>query len=120
MDKNEIEKVRGVPLDDVLERFGAQRDPQDPQRNWKTHAGRITVTDAKFYNHDQETGGGGSIDLAMHLGGFKFTQAVAWLGGNVGRTETIQQYPAEAVEQATPLPRTKPAPKPAIPAPHAL
>ena len=119
MDKNEIEKLRGVPLDAVLEQFGAQRDPQDPERNWKTHAGRITVTDGKFYNHDQQVGGGGSIDLAMHLGGFKFKDAVAWLGGNVGRTETIQQYQAEAVEHATRILDTTPAPKLGIPAPDA-
>jgi hypothetical protein len=119
MDKNEIEKVRDVSLDDVLERFGAQRDPQDPQRNWKTHAGRITVTGGKFYNHDQETGGGGSIDLAMHLGGFKFKEAVGWLGGNVSRTEAIQQYQVESVEQAKRILDTTPAPKLEIPAPDA-
>jgi Protein of unknown function (DUF3991)/Toprim-like len=117
MDKNEIEKLRRVPLDTVLERFGAERDPQDPTRNWKTHAGRITVTDGKFYNHDQETGGGGSIDLAMHLGGFRFKEAVAWLGGNVGRAEAIQQYQAEAVERATHILDTTPSPKLGIPAP---
>lgn len=52
-----LEAARNSP-EAVLERFGAQPDPQDPKRNWKSHAGRITVTDGKFYNHDQEQGGG--------------------------------------------------------------
>lgn len=117
MNKNQINNVRGIPLDIVMERFGAERDPQDPKRNWKSHAGRITITDGKFYNHDQETGGGGAIDLAMHLGGFRFKEAVAWLGGNFGRDEAIQQYQSEAVVRATSILDTTPSPKLGIPAP---
>ncbi len=52
MEKSDIDKARGIDLETVLEGFGAIRDPADPKRNWKTHAGRVTVTDEKFYNHD--------------------------------------------------------------------
>lgn len=119
MDKLEISKLREIPLEAVLERFGAQPDPQDPKRNWKSHAGRITVTDGKFYNHDQEQGGGGSIDLAMHLGGFKFKEAVAWLGGNISRDAAINQYQAEARKHAERILDTTPAPKLDVPEPVA-
>lgn len=119
IDKAEISKAREIPLESVLEKFGANRDPQDPNRNWKTHAGRITVTEGKFFNHDQQQGGGGAIDLAMHLGGFKFKEAVAWLGGNIGRDETVHQYQAEAGKHATRILDTTPPPKLEVPSPDA-
>ncbi|MDR8920774.1 hypothetical protein FEP54_05609 [Burkholderia multivorans] len=119
MDKLEISKLRETPLEAVLERFGAQPDPQDPKRNWKSHAGRITVTDGKFYNHDQEHGGGGAIDLAMHLGGFRFKEAVAWLGGNISRDAAITQYQAESRKHAERILDNTPAPKLGIPEPVA-
>lgn len=115
MDKLEISKAREIPLEAILERFGAERDPTDPKRNWKTHAGRMTITDDKFYNHDLERGGGGAIDLAMQLGGFKFKDAVAWLGGNISRDAAIQQYQAEAVKHAGRILDDTPAPKLAVP-----
>jgi Protein of unknown function (DUF3991)/Toprim-like len=117
MDKSEIARLREVPLEAVLERFGAQRDPQDPKRNWKSHAGRITLTEGKFFNHDQEQGGGGAIDLVMHLGGYKFAEAVAWLGGNVGREAAIQQYQVEAEKHAGRILDSTPSPKLEVPSP---
>lgn len=119
MDKSEVAKWRELPLDSVLERMGGQRDPQDPKRNWKTHAGRITVTGGKFYNHDQEQGGGGAIDLVMHLGDMRFKEAVAWLGGNIDRETAIAQYQAEATKHASRILDTTKVPKLAIPDPDA-
>ncbi|QPH46373.1 DUF3991 and TOPRIM domain-containing protein (plasmid) [Pseudomonas fulva] len=117
MEKSDIDKARGIELEAVLEGFGAIRDPADPKRNWKTHAGRVTVTDEKFYNHDADKGGGGAIDLAMHLGGFGFKDAVAWLGGTHGREAAVQTYQAEARHQATRILDTTPKPKLEIPEP---
>jgi hypothetical protein len=119
MDKDEIVRLRQLPLETVLEGFGAQRDPQDPTRNWKTQVGRITVTEGKFYNHDQEKGGGGAIDLVMHMGDFSFPKAVAWLGGHVGKDAAIAQYQAEAVKHAGRILETTPSPKLEVPAPDA-
>lgn len=119
MDKDEIVRLRQLPLDTVLEGFGAQRDPQDPTRNWKTQVGRITITEGKFYNHDQDKGGGGAIDLVMHMGDFSFTKAVAWLGGQIGKDAAIAQYQAEAVKHAGRIIETTPSPKLEVPAPDA-
>ena len=115
MDKLEISKAREIPLEAILERFGAERDPNDPKRNWRTHAGRITITGDKFYNHDLERGGGGAIDLAIQLGGFKFKEAVAWIGGNVSRDAAIQQYQVEAVKHASRILDDTPSPKLGVP-----
>lgn len=119
MDKSRLAELREIPLDAVLERFGAQRDPQDPTRNWKTPAGRMTVTGSQFYNHDATQGGGGAIDLVMHLGGFRFKEAIAWLGGNIGREAAVRQYQVESQKHAERILDHTPAPKLGIPEPDA-
>src|SRR5690349_11869604 len=88
MDTDQLHHFRTVSLEAVLEGFGAQRDPKDPRRNWKTGDSRITVTGDKFFDHNQEKGGGGAIDLTLHLLGrdFRhptradFLEATRWLG----------------------------------------
>jgi hypothetical protein len=77
-----ISQARAVPLEDVLERFGAHRARNDPKRNWKLDGSRITVHGALFYDHVREAGGGGAIDPACHLGGWNFREAMAWLTGD--------------------------------------
>ena len=46
--------------------------------------GRMTVTGPKFYNHDAKIGGGGAIDLVMHLRQVDFREAVRYLVGVSG------------------------------------
>ena len=78
MESERIEKLRNIKLDVVLEFAGAERSPKD-RNNWKSESGRITVTGTKFFNHDARRGGGGAIDLAMHLRNCNFRDAVAFL-----------------------------------------
>ena len=109
--KQEINDLRAIPLGLVMERMGAEPDPADPKRNFLHPAGRITVTDDKFYNHTQGKGGGGAVDLAMHLGDCSFKEAISWLAKEVGKEETIRQYQVEArarverISQETPVPK---------------
>ena len=53
MDKDDIARVRAIPLEAVLQHLGAAPDPKDPAHNWRLGASRITVTDARFYDHNQ-------------------------------------------------------------------
>lgn len=115
--KAEAARVREIPLDAVLERLGCERDPADPKNNWKTPAGRITVTGSKFFNHDQGEGGGGAIDLAKELLACDYKAAVAWLGAEIGRDAAIGAAMAAAkakakaaVETAPPSPVPTPSP----------
>jgi hypothetical protein len=62
----------------VLRETGAQRDRYDKAK-WHTPKGAISITGMKFMNWHQSRGGGGAIDLAMHLNGLDFKAAVAWL-----------------------------------------
>src|SRR5271156_3826718 len=106
MDKDEIARVRAVPLETVLQRLGAERDPKDPVHNWRLGASRITVTDARFYDHNQagalhrmregRAGGGGAIDLVQYLKDIGFREAVRELGGLASAREALGSVTAKA------------------------
>jgi hypothetical protein len=70
--------VRTVPLETVLLSRGAVRDRHDRSK-WHTEQGPLSVTGPKFMNWQRGHGGGGAIDLVMHLAGVDFRTAVAWL-----------------------------------------
>lgn len=70
--------VRAVPLEAVLLCRGAVRDRRD-RHKWHTEQGPLSVSGPKFMNWQQGQGGGGAIDLVMHLAGVSFREAVAWL-----------------------------------------
>jgi hypothetical protein len=70
--------VRAVPLETVLIFRGAKRDRHDRSK-WHTEQGPLSVTGPKFINWQRGQGGGGAIDLVMHLADVDFRTAVAWL-----------------------------------------
>ena len=70
--------VRDVPLVAVLLARGAVRDRHD-RGKWHSEQGPLTITGAKFMNWSQDRGGGGAIDLVMHLAHVNCATAVAWL-----------------------------------------
>ena len=67
----------------VLIRWGAQRDHHDRNR-WCTERGPLSVTGAKFFNWHRSWGGGGAIDLVMHLGRMEAEAAIEWLERHLG------------------------------------
>lgn len=73
-----LDQLRRVPLPAVLREAGAQRCRSDKAK-WHTPKGDISITGMKFMNWHQSLGGGGAIDLAMHLNDLDFKKAVAWL-----------------------------------------
>lgn len=70
--------VRALPLETVLLFRGAVQDRHD-RRKWHTEQGPLSVSGPKFINWRRGQGGGGAIDLVMHLAGVDFRTAVAWL-----------------------------------------
>lgn len=84
-------KLRAVPLTSVLPLCGAQPDLGDP-RKWHTVQGVLTVTEPKFMNWNCGRGGGGAIDLVMHLQGLGFGQALEWLENHFG-TDAVVSVP---------------------------
>ena len=73
--RRQADAVRSIALETVLACWGAQRDRRD-RSQWRTPRGPLTVTGPKFFNWNQEQGGGGAIDLVMHLGGWDAKQAI--------------------------------------------
>jgi hypothetical protein len=76
--RHRLQQLRAIPLESVLAATGAQPDRQDKAR-WHTARGAVSITGMKFMNWNQGRGGGGAIDLAMHLNGLDFKAAVEWL-----------------------------------------
>ena len=120
MDAQELQRIRTVPLEAVLEGFGAQRDPKDPKRNWRVGSSRITVTGDKFFDHSEERGGGGALDLTLYLMGHDprrltgkdLQEAARWLGA----TDRVAQVAAQRMSEkpladvATSKPQAPPVP----------
>ena len=73
--------VRNIELRRVLEQMGIVTDKQDPNK-WHTEQGLLCVTGQKFFNWTKNVGGGGAIDLIIHLHQVDFIKAVAWLTEN--------------------------------------
>jgi len=71
--------VRTVPLEIVLIFRGAVRDRHDRSKWHTTEQGPLSVNGPKFINWHQGQGGGGAIDLVMHLADVDFRTAVGWL-----------------------------------------
>jgi len=82
MTYNEIrqraDRLRGIPLETVLPLTGAQRDRSD-RAKWHTGQGVLSVNGMKFMNWQRGAGGGGAIDLVMHLQCIGFKDALEWL-----------------------------------------
>jgi hypothetical protein len=123
MDKDDIARIRALPLEAVLHSLGAERDPKDPARNWRLGGSRITVSDARFFDHNAagalhrmregRAGGGGAIDLVQYLKDIGFREAVRELGGLACSQEAFGSETAKATpphQSADARPRPTPAP----------
>ena len=77
------DRVRAIPLEVVLTSRGAVRDRQDRSR-WRTERGSLSITGVKFYDWHTHQGGGGAIDLVVHLSGWDARQAISWLERELG------------------------------------
>jgi len=103
-------QVRAIPLETVIERLGGEVDRYNAHK-YRLDGEHISITDARFYNHDRQQGGGGAIDLVMHTAGYDYREAVAYLRDTHGAEAAItaatwhsardgQQQAREIVEHA--------------------
>jgi len=93
------DRLRTLPLSAVLRALAATPDPHDPAK-WRTARGVLSISGAKFMNWSQGGGGGGAIDLVMHLRQVGFGQALEWLELHWG---TTAPFPPQAMLQAQSL-----------------
>jgi len=92
-------QVRAVPLESVIERLGGQVDRYDAHK-YRLDGEHISITGERFYNHDQQTGGGGSIDLVMHAAGYDYREAVAYLKETHGADTAVTAATWHGARQA--------------------
>lgn len=79
--RERADRLRAIPLAAVLSLCGGEPDRHDPSK-WRTPAGTLSVCGPKFMNWSQGIGGGGAIDLVIHLKNVGFSDAVDWLAGH--------------------------------------
>jgi hypothetical protein len=101
MSKQRVDQLRAIPLEAVLRLCGAQPDRHD-RCKWHTAVGTISVTGAKFINWNGGIGGGGAIDLVIHLRHLSFKEALAWLEQAVPHGPPPEPIPAKPVLQIPP------------------
>ena len=76
--RQQLERLRRLPLPAILRACEGVPDRYDSHK-WHTPAGVLSLTGLKFMNWTTGQGGGGAIDLVMHLHRLSFTQTVRWL-----------------------------------------
>jgi hypothetical protein len=101
--RDQVDRLRAVPLEAVLPLCGGTPDPNDPQK-WHTPAGTLSVAGAKFMNWSRGRGGGGAIDLVIELKSASFLEAVAWLGRHFAGSAPEQSVPWSSARALLQLP----------------
>ena len=81
--------VREIPLKNVAYELGLEPDVKDKHKYFSQHH-TINITGSKFYDWKQMKGGGGAIDLVMHVNKCDFSQSIAWLNDRLGESATIE------------------------------
>jgi hypothetical protein len=84
-----VQEVRSLPLETVAAELGLESDIQRPQQ-WRSAGFDININGSKFYDWAVLKGGGGAIDLVMHVEQCGFRKAVVWLRDRFGAAATMQ------------------------------
>ena len=74
-------RLRAIPLEQVLALCGGRPDRHD-RHKWHTPTGTLSFTGPQFMNWTLGAGGGGAIDLVIHLRHLDFKGAVDWLASH--------------------------------------
>ena len=90
-------RVRDLPLNEVAYELGLLPESKDKHK-WKNEHHTITITGSKFYDWKQMQGGGGAVDLVMHINECDFKQAIIWLSDRFGEGVTIEAVTQKARE----------------------
>ena len=98
--RRRADAVRSIPLEVVLTSWGAVPDQRD-KAQWRTQRGPVSVTGIKFFNWQDHQGGGGAIDLVIHLSGWDASQAIQWLWREFRPSSTDPSSTANATTAAS-------------------
>lgn len=93
--RQRTDRLRAIPLPTVLRLWSAAPDRHDPHK-WHTCRGTLSLNGPKFINWKGGEGGGGAIDLVMHLGRCNFKEALQWL------QRQFPQHPVDPIQTSAP------------------
>ena len=85
-------QVRDGSLEPLAVQLGYRPDPANPAR-WKRPGSVLSIRGAQFFDHRQGRGGGGAIDLVMHVRGCRFRAAVEFLERQLGLPQPAPASP---------------------------
>jgi len=103
--RKRADQLRAIPLTSVLRVWGAQPNRHDP-RKWHTPHGVLSLSGAKFINWNRGVGGGGAIDLVIHLNHGGFKEALEWLARHFPTPPTESDPPSAKLDLKLPPPDT--------------
>jgi Protein of unknown function (DUF3991)/Toprim-like len=112
--KQQADKLRDLPLEDVAWHLGLDKADKVENR-WKGLGQVININGSKWYDFTAEKGGGGAIDLVMHVAGCNFRSSLAWLCDRFGEEGMLRASRAKVEEQASKIVATEPAPQFVLP-----
>ncbi len=112
--KQQADQLRDLPLEDVAWHLGLDKADKGENR-WKGLGQVININGSKWYDFTAEKGGGGAIDLVMHVAGCNFRSSLAWLCDRFGEEGMLRASRAKVEEQATTIVATEPAPQIVLP-----
>jgi hypothetical protein len=95
-----VEELRNLDLFGVCLLLNLEQDPSD-KKQFKSDGFRICVTGSKWFDHNAQKGGGGAIDLTMHVKSLSFKSACDFLGG-------VNELPTANAVKNTPKTNTEP------------
>ena len=92
--------LRELALEDVAWQLGLDRDHSQSNR-WRGHGHIINIDKSKFYDFapGYQKGGGGAIDLVMHVNDCDFKKAIAWLSDRFGESGAIRAAIAQTKQE---------------------
>ncbi|MBD6620668.1 DUF3991 domain-containing protein [Komarekiella sp. 'clone 1'] len=111
--RQQLDQMRDLPLEDVAWQLGLDRDTKQLRR-WRGLGHIISISgDSKFYDFHptQEKGGGGSIDLVMHVNKCSFRGAIAWLHDRFGEAGIERAAAHKAKIEAKAIASSEPVPQ---------
>jgi hypothetical protein len=102
-----IDPLRSVSLEQVAAALCLECDDK-PRPSWRHQGHQIRINGTQFYDWDesQMKGGGGAIDLVMHVLRSDFKTSVAWLADRFGETavQIAGRYHAQMLAEAAESP----------------
>lgn len=107
--KQQADKLRDLPLEEVAWNLGFDKADIGENR-WKGLGRVININGSKWYDFTEEKGGGGAIDLVMHVNNSNFRSSAAWLHDQFGEEGMLRASKASVEKQAIKIAQEEPAP----------